>query len=41
MNKASLKTFGITVGAVMVAGLAMYWLSDVELVKNAREGFGA
>lgn len=40
MNKGTLKTFGVTLGAVLAAGLVLNWFNDIEIVKNARDGFG-
>ena len=41
MNAKSLaKNVGVVVVGIMIAGYAMYMLRDVEIVDDARKGYG-
>jgi hypothetical protein len=39
MKKSDLKLVALTTASVMIAGFVMAQLSDIELVKTARNGF--
>tara|TARA_Y100001001_G_scaffold155479_1_gene171313 strand:- start:348 stop:494 length:147 start_codon:yes stop_codon:yes gene_type:complete len=39
LGRADVKTFVLTVVAVMVAGLGMYFGRDIDLINKARSGY--